>query len=82
MSVIYLGMNAVDFDSSGSNQEHKVRAFPVGTESPLDDISPRPGLSVGSHVVHQMADHTDGRTTETVRHESFDTSVVTGVRQS
>lgn len=79
---MYAGMNAVDFDSSGSNQDHKVRAFPVGTESPSDDISPRPGLSVGSYVVHQTADQTDGRTRETVGHESFDTSVVTGVRQN
>lgn len=56
----------------------------MGTESLLlmtfhpDQVS----QLVVSHVVQQMADHTDNRTMETVGHESFVTSVVTGVMQN
>lgn len=46
---MYPGMDAIDLDSSGSSQDHNVRTFPVGDpESPFVDVSPRPGLPVGS----------------------------------
>ena len=32
---MYRGMDAIDLDSSGSSQDHNVRAFPAGAQSVL-----------------------------------------------
>ena len=59
---MYPGMNAIDFDSSGSNQDHKVRAFPVGTESLLlmtfhaDQVSQLVAMWFNRWPIIQMAE--------------------------
>lgn len=77
---MYPGMDVIDLDSSGSSQDHNVRAFPAGAQSLLL-MMVHPD-QVCWLVVMRQINCTDGRAMETVGPESFVTPVLTGVRQN
>lgn len=78
MSVMYPGTDAVDLDSSRGSQDHNVRTSPSGTQSLLQMMFLHPD-QVFCLVVMRF---NRCRVMETVHHESFVTSALTGERQN